>query len=66
LCLSTRSKLNDYGVRVNDKSGLHVLFRIPQRFVQSGAILFVEPISRIERQQLDFGAFGQIRRFINH
>jgi len=33
--------------------------------MQRGAVFLVEPISRIERQELDFRSFGKVRRFIN-
>ena len=33
--------------------------------MQRGAVFLVEPISRIEMQELDFRSFGKVRRFIN-
>jgi hypothetical protein len=34
--------------------------------VQCGAIFLIEPVSRIERQKLDFGPFRQIGRLIDN
>src|SRR2546426_7065728 len=33
--------------------------------MQGGTVFLVEPISRIERQQLDFRSFGQVGGFVN-
>ncbi len=33
--------------------------------MQSGTVFLVEPISGIERQQLDFRSFGQVGGFID-
>src|SRR2546425_12895567 len=33
--------------------------------MQGGTVILVEPISGIERQQLDFGSFGQVGGFVN-
>src|SRR5258708_37406819 len=34
--------------------------------MESRAILRVEPVARIERQEIDFSAFGQLRRLVQH
>src|SRR5712691_676123 len=52
-------------IRVDKATGLHVLFRIPQGLMQGGTVFLVEPISGIERQQLDFRSFGQVGGFVN-
>lgn len=51
---------------VNQASGLHVLFGLRERGMQGRAVGVVEPIARIQRQQLDFRAFREIRRFIDN
>ena len=42
-----------------------VLFRICQCRVQALAIGIIEIVPGVRSDQLDFGAFGQIRRFVH-
>src|SRR5712671_407903 len=60
-----RAELTQNRIRVDKATGLHVLFRIPQGLMQGGTVFLVEPISGIERQQLDFCSFGQVGGFVN-
>ena len=34
--------------------------------MESGTVLLIEPITGLERQELQFGAFGQIRRLVSN
>jgi len=34
--------------------------------MQSRAVGIVEPVPRVQGQQLQFGALGQVDRFVNH
>jgi hypothetical protein len=56
-----RAELTQDRVGVDKSAGLHVLLGIAQGLVQRGAVFLVEPISRIERQELDFRSFRKIR-----
>ena len=40
--------------------------RIAKGLMQGRALGFVEPVARIQRQQLDFSAFGQVGRLVEH
>jgi len=63
---STRPKFAKNHVRVDEATGLHIGFGLPQGFVQRGAIFVIEPISGIERQQFYFCAFREIGGFVNN
>jgi len=63
--VSTGSELTKDHVRVDESADLHILRRVFQRLVECGTVGFIEPVSRIERQQLDFSAFGQFSGLID-
>jgi hypothetical protein len=63
--VSTGSELTKDHVGVDKSAGLHVLLGIAQGLMQRGAVFLVEPISRIERQEIDFRSFWKVRRLIN-
>jgi hypothetical protein len=50
---------------MDESTGLHVLVGIAQSPMQSDTVVVIEPVSRIERQDLDFGAFRQVGRLID-
>jgi len=63
---STRAKLPQDLVRI-DKAVLgDIHLGFPKGLVQRGTLGVVEPIAGIKRQQFDFGALRQIRRFVEH
>jgi hypothetical protein len=62
---STRSELPKNDARIHETTSLDVFARVPQSLVESSPILFGEPISRVEVQELDFRALWQIGRFVN-
>ena len=55
-----RSKFAKDHVRDNETAGLDVFVGIFQSPMEGGSIFLVEPVSGIERQELDLGSFGQI------
>ena len=63
--MSTGSELTKDHVRVDESADLHILRRVFQRLMECGTVGFIEPVSRIERQQLDFSAFGQFSGLID-
>ena len=60
-----RPKLAKDNIRIDKSFRLDVLVRLLQSPMQRGAVLVVEPVSRIERQELDLRALGQIGRLID-
>ena len=59
-----RSSLQDL-FRIDQPTVSRIGIRLTQGLVQSRAVSIVEPISRIKWQKLDFGALGQVRRFVD-
>ena len=57
---STRSKFAKDHVRVDETTGLDVFIRILQSLMERRSIFLIEPVPGIERQEFDFGSFGQI------
>jgi hypothetical protein len=45
-------------------SNVHV--GIPERPMQSRTLWFIKPVARIQRQQLDFDALGEVGWFVDH
>src|SRR5262245_15642586 len=60
-----RPKFAKYDFCVEEPSGLDVFVRILESLMKRGSVALVEPVPWIERQQLDFGSFGQVCRFVN-
>jgi hypothetical protein len=54
--VSTGSELAKDHVRVDEPTGLDVFVRILQSLMQRGSIFLIEPVPRIERQELDLGS----------
>ncbi len=44
----------------------NINIRVPERPVQRRTLGFIEPVARIQRQQLDFGALWEVGRFVDH
>jgi hypothetical protein len=51
---------------VHEPGGVDVCLRLCEGRVQSCAVGIVEPVPRIQGQQLQFGALGQVDRFVNN
>ncbi len=60
-----RSKFAKDDFCVEEPSGLDVFVRILESLMKLGSVVLVEPVPWIERQQLDFGSFGQVGGFVN-
>ena len=55
-----RPKLPPDDVGVDQTTGLHVFLGLEQGPVQSRAGVLVEPVPRVEREELDLCAFGEL------
>jgi hypothetical protein len=63
---STRSQLFENIGGINEPARIHVGLRLSEGRVQSRAVGIVEPVPWVQGQQLQFGALGQGRGFVNY
>ena len=62
---STRANLSKDLLGINQPTGREVSAGFSKRLMERGTVIRIEPIARIEWQELQFGALRQVRRLIN-
>ncbi len=62
---STRPKFAKDNVRVDETASRGVFVRISQSLMKRGSVFFIEPVPRIEGQELDLGSFREIGRLVD-
>ena len=62
---STRANLSKNLLGINQPTGREVSAGFSKRLMERGTVIRIEPIARIEWQELQFGALRQVRRLIN-
>lgn len=60
-----RSKFPEDFFGIEEPIGGDIGVRLAEGFVKGGTIGFIEPIARVQWQQLEFRAFGQVRWFVD-
>jgi hypothetical protein len=60
-----RPKFAKDNLCVEEPAGFDVFVRILESLMELGSVGIVEPVPWIERQQIDFGSFGQVGGFVN-
>ncbi|TDI24515.1 MAG: hypothetical protein E2P06_06890 [Acidobacteria bacterium] len=61
---STRSTLPEDLRRIDQVTGGNIGVRRPEGVVKGRAVSFIEPITGIQRQELNLGTLGQLRWFV--
>jgi hypothetical protein len=61
-----RSQPLEYVGGINEPACSHIRLRLSERRVQGGPVGVVQPIARVQRQELQFGTFRQSGRFIDY
>src|ERR1700692_3614306 len=67
--LATRlrnSQIPQHPFSVQETTAIEIVLRGGDCPMESRAVLGVEPVARIERQEIDFSAFGHFRRLVHH
>lgn len=62
---STRPELLEDVLGGHEAAGGDIGVGLTESLVEDGTIAFVEPITGVERQELQFGAFRQVRGLID-
>ena len=60
-----RPELGENLLGANELAGGHINLRLLQGIVESRTISFIEPIARIQQQELNFCSVWQIRRLVH-
>lgn len=64
--MSRLSKLSQYLFGVDKTATLDIFLRSSQRPVEGGAVLWIEPVARIEGQEADLSPFRELRGLLYH
>ena len=60
-----RLELPENLLRVDEPTGSDVSVRLVQSLVECRTVGLIEPVARVQRQQLDFRSIRQVRRFVH-
>lgn len=61
-----RTELPEDLLNINQAILRNINGRVPERPVQGRTLGLIEPVARIQRQQLDFGALWEVGRLVDH